>query len=132
MARLADHITIGELSARSGVATSALRFYEQRGLISRRKGEGTYVCHDQPGLWLLQSSEGFFRDEVGRRGSTVTSQILRAEAGALPVRTSRPRRRYRAARPDGLTRVSASDHVLAVTVDDIGWHDVIRYGTCQK
>lgn len=28
-----DELTIGELSARSGVATSALRFYEQRGLI---------------------------------------------------------------------------------------------------
>jgi len=40
MARLADHITIGELSARSGVATSALRFYEQRGLIESRRTSG--------------------------------------------------------------------------------------------
>ena len=28
-----EELTIGELSARSGVATSALRFYEERGLI---------------------------------------------------------------------------------------------------
>jgi MerR family redox-sensitive transcriptional activator SoxR len=40
MARLADHITIGELSARSGVATSALRFYEQRGLIRSERTTG--------------------------------------------------------------------------------------------
>jgi MerR family redox-sensitive transcriptional activator SoxR len=40
MARLADHITIGELSARSGVATSALRFYERRGLIQSERTAG--------------------------------------------------------------------------------------------
>jgi len=36
-----DLLTIGELAARSGVATSALRFYEDRGLIaSERTGVG--------------------------------------------------------------------------------------------
>jgi MerR family transcriptional regulator, redox-sensitive transcriptional activator SoxR len=40
MARLADHITIGELAARSGVAASALRFYEQRGLIRSERTAG--------------------------------------------------------------------------------------------
>jgi MerR family transcriptional regulator, redox-sensitive transcriptional activator SoxR len=36
-----DVLTIGELAARSGVATSALRFYEERGLIvSERNGSG--------------------------------------------------------------------------------------------
>ena len=38
----------------------------------------------QPGLWLLQSSEGFFQEEVDRLGRTVTSRILRAESSALP------------------------------------------------
>jgi len=33
VSRLADHISIGDLAARSGVATSALRFYEAQGLI---------------------------------------------------------------------------------------------------
>jgi MerR family redox-sensitive transcriptional activator SoxR len=32
-----DRLTIGELSARSGVAASALRFYEERGLISSER-----------------------------------------------------------------------------------------------
>src|SRR3954468_3180467 len=38
---MADPLTIGEVAARSGVATSALRFYEERGLIrSERASSG--------------------------------------------------------------------------------------------
>lgn len=38
---MADLLTIGEVAKRSGVATSALRFYEERGLIaSERAGSG--------------------------------------------------------------------------------------------
>jgi MerR family transcriptional regulator, redox-sensitive transcriptional activator SoxR len=38
---MADLLTIGEVSQRSGVASSALRFYEDRGLIqSERAGSG--------------------------------------------------------------------------------------------
>src|SRR5690606_38948443 len=33
-------ITIGELASRTGVATSALRFYEQRGLIRSERTQG--------------------------------------------------------------------------------------------
>ncbi len=35
-----DELTIGELAARSGVATSALRFYEAEGLIASRRTAG--------------------------------------------------------------------------------------------
>ena len=37
---MSDELTIGELSARSGVAASALRFYESRGLITSRRTDG--------------------------------------------------------------------------------------------
>jgi MerR family transcriptional regulator, redox-sensitive transcriptional activator SoxR len=38
---MAESLTIGEVSRRSGVASSALRFYEERGLISsQRAGSG--------------------------------------------------------------------------------------------
>jgi MerR family redox-sensitive transcriptional activator SoxR len=37
---LPDEITIGELSRRSGVAPSALRFYERQGLIASRRTGG--------------------------------------------------------------------------------------------
>jgi MerR family redox-sensitive transcriptional activator SoxR len=40
MAQLPDEITIGELSTRSGVATSALRYYESRGLITAERTDG--------------------------------------------------------------------------------------------
>ena len=35
-----DELTIGELAARSGVAASALRFYETQGLIAARRTSG--------------------------------------------------------------------------------------------
>jgi len=35
-----EYLTIGELAARAGVATSALRYYEDRGLISSARTEG--------------------------------------------------------------------------------------------
>ena len=35
-----DELTIGELSVRSGVSESALRFYERQGLIAARRTEG--------------------------------------------------------------------------------------------
>ena len=35
-----DHLTIGEVAARSGVATSALRYYESRGLITSERTPG--------------------------------------------------------------------------------------------
>ena len=41
MAGVADLLMIGEIARRSGVAASALRFYEERGLItSERRGSG--------------------------------------------------------------------------------------------
>jgi MerR family transcriptional regulator, redox-sensitive transcriptional activator SoxR len=40
MAPITAELTIGELSERSGVATSALRFYEREGLINSRRTAG--------------------------------------------------------------------------------------------
>jgi MerR family transcriptional regulator, redox-sensitive transcriptional activator SoxR len=40
MPSLPDQLTIGELAARSGVATSALRYYEARGLIAAARTGG--------------------------------------------------------------------------------------------
>jgi len=57
---------------------------EHRGLIGRLRGQGTFVQEGEPGLWLLQSSEGSFQEEVDRMGRTVRSKVLRAERGRLP------------------------------------------------
>jgi MerR family redox-sensitive transcriptional activator SoxR len=40
MAALPETITIGELAARSGTSTSALRFYESKGLIASDRTDG--------------------------------------------------------------------------------------------
>ena len=43
-------LTIGELSERSGVATSALRFYEERGLIGSRRTTGNQRRYERATL----------------------------------------------------------------------------------
>lgn len=40
MPKLTDHLTIGQVSERSGVPQSALRFYEERGLIFAERTSG--------------------------------------------------------------------------------------------
>jgi GntR family transcriptional regulator len=58
---------------------------EQEGLVSRRKGQGTFVAESRPRSWLLQSSGGFFQEEVEREGRLVTSVVLRSVTrGVLP------------------------------------------------
>ena len=50
MTVLDDWLTIGELAKRSGVATSALRFYEERGLIGSQRTEGNQRRYPRPTL----------------------------------------------------------------------------------
>ena len=44
------NLTIGELSARSGVATSALRYYEEQGLIHSERTSGNQRRYRRPTL----------------------------------------------------------------------------------
>src|SRR3954453_24149990 len=43
-------LTIGELAARSGVSSSALRFYERQGLIAARRTDGNQRRYDRATL----------------------------------------------------------------------------------
>jgi len=46
-------LTIGELSERSGIATSAIRFYEDRGLVSARRTTGNQRRYERATLRRL-------------------------------------------------------------------------------
>lgn len=50
MSSHAAHLTIGQLSSRSGVATSALRYYESQGLISSERTAGNQRRYRQATL----------------------------------------------------------------------------------
>ena len=45
---MAELLTIGEVAARSGVATSALRFYEERGLIGSERASSGHRRFNRP------------------------------------------------------------------------------------
>ena len=47
---MGDELTIGELSDRSGVAPSALRFYEARGLLRAQRTSGNQRRYDRATL----------------------------------------------------------------------------------
>jgi GntR family transcriptional regulator len=94
----------------------ALGRLEQRGLIERFKGQGSFVRRGEPGLWLLQSSEGFFHDEVDRLGRTVTSAILRAEAEVLPAWACRTLQVPERSRGASLERLRSVDNLVALYV----------------
>ena len=46
-------LTIGDLSERSGIATSAIRYYEDRGLVTSRRTTGNQRRYERPMLRRL-------------------------------------------------------------------------------
>jgi MerR family redox-sensitive transcriptional activator SoxR len=67
---MADLLTIGEASKRSGVAASALRFYEERGLISSERAGSGHRRYPRPALRriafiVFAQRIGLSLDEIG-------------------------------------------------------------------
>lgn len=76
MSGLPDRITIGELAARSGVATSALRFYGERGLIAAERTAGNQRLFPRATLrrvaFIRAAQEiGLTLEEIGRALATL-------------------------------------------------------------
>jgi MerR family redox-sensitive transcriptional activator SoxR len=82
---MAEPLTIGEISRRSGVASSALRFYEDRGLIaSERAGSGH---RRYPRAVLRRIAFIVFAQRIG-----LTLDEIGAELAKLPPQTAPTRR----------------------------------------
>ena len=78
-------LTVSEVSARSGFAASALRFYEREGLIDARRSSGGQRRYERPVLRRL----AFIR---AARNVGLSLDEIRAELAGLPLsRTPTPR-----------------------------------------
>ena len=67
---MSEMLTIGEVSARSGVAASALRFYEERGLIASERAGSGHRRYPRPVLRriafiVFAQRVGLTLDEIG-------------------------------------------------------------------
>ena len=68
---MSELLTIGELSERSGVASSALRFYEERGLISSERASSGHRRFARPvirrvAFIVFAQRVGLSLDEIGQ------------------------------------------------------------------
>jgi MerR family redox-sensitive transcriptional activator SoxR len=74
---MADLLTIGEVARRSGVAASALRFYEERGLISSERAGAGHRRYPRPVLRRIAFI--VFAQRIG-----LTLREIGAELAKLP------------------------------------------------
>ena len=75
---MSESLTIGEVAARSGVATSALRFYEDAGLIhSERTGAG-HRRYSRPVLRVIAFI--VFAQKVGLSLDEIRAELARLSA----------------------------------------------------
>jgi MerR family transcriptional regulator, redox-sensitive transcriptional activator SoxR len=82
---MADLLTIGEVSRRSGVASSALRFYEERGLIASERAGSGHRRYRRPVLRRIAFI--VFAQRVG-----LTLDEIGAELAKLPIERAPGRR----------------------------------------
>jgi MerR family transcriptional regulator, redox-sensitive transcriptional activator SoxR len=77
-------LTIGELSERSGVATSAIRYYEDRGLVSSRRTTGNQRRYDRAVLRRL----AFIRtaQRVGLSLEEIEAALSTLPSGRTPTK----------------------------------------------
>jgi DNA-binding transcriptional MerR regulator len=95
-------LTIGELSGRSGVTASALRFYERQGLIASRRTDGNQRRYERATLRrvaLVQAG----------KAAGVPLERIRAALDTLPNRRTPTKRDWEAALAQLGTRARRAD-----------------------
>src|SRR3954453_3435580 len=81
---MAELLTIGEVAARSGVATSALRFYEGRGLIRSERASSGHRRFNRP--VIRRGAVIVFAQRVGLSLDEIGEELSKLPADRVPTR----------------------------------------------
>ena len=81
---MAELLTIGQVAARTGVATSALRFYEERGLIASERHGGGHRRYSRPVIRRVAFI--LFAQRIGLTLEQIGEELARLPAGRTPRR----------------------------------------------
>jgi MerR family redox-sensitive transcriptional activator SoxR len=81
---MSDLLTIGEVSRRSGVAASALRFYEDRGLIRSERARSGHRRYPRPVLRRIAFI--VFAQRIGLTLEEIAQQLSMLPADRAPTR----------------------------------------------
>ncbi len=81
---MSEPLTIGEVSRRSGVATSALRFYEERGLISSERASSGHRRFPRPVIRRVAFI--VFAQRVGLSLDEIREELAKLPADRVPNR----------------------------------------------
>jgi MerR family transcriptional regulator, redox-sensitive transcriptional activator SoxR len=79
-----DVLTVGDVASRSGVAASALRFYEDRGLISSERNAAGHRRYSRSVLRRIAFI--VFAQKIGLTLDDVRSELARLPANRVPER----------------------------------------------
>lgn len=77
-------LTIGEVSRRSGVASSALRFYEERGMISSERAGSGHRRYPRPVLRRIAFI--VFAQRIGLSLDEISSELLKLPSDRAPTK----------------------------------------------
>jgi len=81
---MSDLLTIGEVSKRSGVAASALRFYEERGLIASERAGSGHRRYPRPVLRRIAFI--VFAQRIGLTLEEIGAELAKLPEGHAPTR----------------------------------------------
>jgi MerR family redox-sensitive transcriptional activator SoxR len=81
---VAELLTIGEVSRRSGVASSALRFYEERELIASERAGSGHRRYDRSVLRRIAFI--VFAQRVGLTLDEIATELAKLPPGRVPTR----------------------------------------------
>jgi MerR family transcriptional regulator, redox-sensitive transcriptional activator SoxR len=81
---VSELLTIGQVARRSGVATSALRFYEERGLIASERNAGGHRRYARPVIRRVAFI--VFAQRVGLSLDEIGEELAKLPADRVPSR----------------------------------------------